>query len=60
MEGIFQSASKRSCHIASKKYTLSIEQNNSNTRHYLARMVRKSKVVSESEDMLNSSLKCYI
>jgi insertion element IS1 protein InsB len=44
-------------HFASKKYTFNIEQNNSNTRHYLARMVRKSKVISRSEFMLNISLK---
>ena len=31
--------------------------NNSNTRHYLARMVRKSKVISRSEFMLDASLK---
>ena len=44
-------------HFASKKYTFNIEQNNSNTRHYLARMVRKSKVISRSEFMLDASLK---
>jgi len=44
-------------HFASKKHTFTIEQNNSNTRHYLARMVRKSKVFSRSEFMLNASLK---
>jgi insertion element IS1 protein InsB len=44
-------------HFAGKKHTFTIEQNNSNTRHYLARMVRKSKVISRSEFMLNASLK---
>lgn len=44
-------------YFAGKKYTFPLEQNNSNTRHYLARMVRKSKVISRSEFMLNASLK---
>ena len=30
-------------HFASKKHTFTIEQNNLNTRHYLARMVRKAR-----------------
>ncbi|MBE6447253.1 MAG: IS1 family transposase [Alphaproteobacteria bacterium] len=43
-------------HQASKKYTITIEQNNSNTRHYLGRMTRKTKIVSRSEDIFNASL----
>ena len=45
-----------------KKYTIGIEQNNSNVRHYLARMTRRTKVVSKSIEMLNISLliTCYL
>ncbi|MDR0678013.1 MAG: hypothetical protein LBF44_00575 [Holosporaceae bacterium] len=42
--------------IIGKSYTTTIEQN-SNTRHYLGRMTRRTKVVSKSEEMLNCSLK---
>jgi insertion element IS1 protein InsB len=40
----------------SKKYTIGIEQNNSNLRHYLARMTRRTKVVTKSIEMLHISL----
>jgi insertion element IS1 protein InsB len=40
----------------SKKHTIGIEQNNSNVRHYLARMTRKTKVVTKSIEMLHISL----
>ena len=45
-----------------KKYTIGIEQNNSNIRHYLGRMTRRTKVVSKSIEMLNISLliTCYL
>ncbi|MDR1347178.1 MAG: hypothetical protein LBJ63_01930 [Prevotellaceae bacterium] len=39
--------------IQSKKYTIGIEQNNSNVRHYLGKMTRRSKVVTKSVEMLN-------
>jgi IS1 family transposase len=39
-----------------KKYTVGIEQNNSNIRHYLGRMTRRTKVVSKSIEMINISL----
>ena len=46
----------------SKKYTIGIEQNNSNVRHYLGRMTRRTKVVTKSIEMLNISLliTCYL
>lgn len=44
-------------HIVGKKYTVSIEQNNSNIRHFLARMTRRTKVVSKSKEMIDYSLK---
>jgi insertion element IS1 protein InsB len=45
-----------------KKYTIGIEQNNSNVRHYLSRMRRRTKVVTKSIEMLNISLlmTCYL
>ena len=46
-------------HIIGKQGTIAIEQNNSNTRHYLARMTRKTKVVSKSIKMLDLTLRAY-
>ncbi len=46
-------------HIIGKAHTHAIERDNSNTRHYLARMIRRTKVVSKSEDMLHASLKLW-
>jgi insertion element IS1 protein InsB len=43
--------------VIGKKYTVAIEQNNSNVRHYLARMTRRTKVVSRSEEMVDLSLR---
>ena len=47
-------------HIIGKKHTILIEQNNSNTRHYLGRMTRRTKIVSHSIEMLNATLKLWI
>jgi insertion element IS1 protein InsB len=44
-------------HIIGKAYTHAIERDNSNTRHHLARMTRKTKVVSQFEDMVDASLR---
>ncbi|GHU14506.1 hypothetical protein FACS189449_11290 [Alphaproteobacteria bacterium] len=44
-------------HVIGKKHTTTIEQNNSNTRHYLGRIIRRTKIVSKTEEMLNASLK---
>jgi insertion element IS1 protein InsB len=46
--------------IVSKKCTIAIEQDNSNTRHHLARMTRRTKVVSHCETMLDASLKLWL
>ncbi len=40
-------------HLTGKDLTFPIEQDNSNTRHYLARFRRKSKVTSRSLEMLD-------
>jgi len=44
-------------HILGKKHTIKIEQNNSNIRHFLGRMTRRTKVVSRSVEMVLASLK---
>ena len=46
-------------HVIGKAYTHAIERDNSNTRHHLARMTRKTKVVSQSEGMVDASLKLW-
>jgi len=40
-----------------KKYTVGIEQNNSNIRHFLGRFTRRTKVVSKSAEMVLATLK---
>ena len=44
-------------HIIGKQYTIGIEQNNSNIRHYCARMTRRTKVVSKSMEMIDLTLR---
>jgi insertion element IS1 protein InsB len=46
-------------HVQGKAHTHMIERDNSNTRHHLARMTRRTKVVSRSEKMLNASMKLW-
>ena len=46
-------------HIVGKKHTVTIERDNSNTRHHLARMTRRTKVVSHCETMLNATMKLW-
>jgi insertion element IS1 protein InsB len=43
--------------IIGKQHTVAIEQNNSNIRHYLGRMTRRTKVVSRSQEMVDLSLR---
>ena len=45
--------------IIGKAYTHTIARDNANTRHHLARMTRRTKVVSKSEDMIHASLKLW-
>jgi IS1 family transposase len=44
-------------HIIGKQHTIGIEQNNSNIRHFLGRMTRRTKVVSKSVEMVMATLK---
>ena len=46
-------------HIIGKQHTITIEQDNSDTRHNLARMTRRTKVVSKTEEMLNLTMKMW-
>ena len=46
-------------HVIGKKYTTAIEQDNSDTRHHLARMTRRTKVVSKTVEMLNITIKLW-
>ena len=46
-------------HIMGKEHTITIEQDNSNTRHHLARFTRRTKVVSRSVEMVDISLRLW-
>jgi insertion element IS1 protein InsB len=46
-------------HIVGKKHTVAIEQDNSNTRHHLGRFTRRTKVVSKSDVMVDTSLNLW-
>jgi insertion element IS1 protein InsB len=46
-------------HVIGKAHTISIEQDNSNTRHHLARFTRRTKVVTQKTDMVDVSLKLW-
>jgi insertion element IS1 protein InsB len=43
--------------ISGKQYTVGIEQNNSNIRHFSGRFTRRTKVVSKSATMVLATLK---
>ncbi len=47
-------------HVIGKAHTITIEQDNSNTRHHLGRMTRRTKVVSKKEFMVNATLKLWL
>jgi len=47
----------RGKHVIGKQHTIGIEQNNSNIRHFLGRMTRRTKVVSKSAEMVMATLK---
>ena len=46
-------------HVIGKQHTIAIEQDNSNTRHHLARMTRRTKVVSKKEEMVDATMKIW-
>ena len=46
-------------HIIGKDYTVTIEQDNSNTRHHLARFARRTKVISKCVAMVDLSIRLW-
>jgi insertion element IS1 protein InsB len=46
-------------HVIGKAHTMAIEQDNSNTHHYLGRFTRLTKVVSKCDTMVDTSLKLW-
>jgi len=46
-------------HVIGKSHTVMIESDNSNTRHHLGRMTRRTKIVSKQEDMIEISMKLW-
>jgi insertion element IS1 protein InsB len=46
-------------HIIGKKGTVCIERDNSNTRHHLGRLTRRTKIVSKKQSMVSDSLKLW-
>jgi insertion element IS1 protein InsB len=46
-------------HVVGKAHTVSIERDNSNTRHHLGRMTRRTKVVSKKVEMIDASMKLW-
>jgi insertion element IS1 protein InsB len=47
-------------HVIGKKHTITIEQDNSNTRHHLARFTRRTKVLSKKAFMVEGSIKLWV
>ena len=47
-------------HIIGKAHTVTIERDNSNTRHHLGRMTRRTKVVSKKVAMVDASIKLWL
>ena len=46
-------------HIIGKAHTVAIERDNSNTRHHLGRMTRRTKIVSKKEEMVDNAIKIW-
>jgi insertion element IS1 protein InsB len=47
-------------HVIGKAHTISIEQDNGNTRHHIGRFTRKTKVVSRSVEMVELSMRLWV
>lgn len=47
-------------HVIGKAHTGAIERDNSNTRHHLGRMRRRTKVVSKKEAMVEATFKLWL
>ena len=55
----FSAVLPKNRHVVGKSGTVSIERDNSNTRHHLARFTRRTKVVSKKESMVYDSIKLW-
>ena len=55
----FKKVLPRERHIIGKRGTITIERDNSNTRHHLGRMTGRTKVVSKKEEMVRASMKLW-
>jgi insertion element IS1 protein InsB len=66
-DGVFYTDAGEACaqglpkerHLIGKAHPHTIESENATTRHHLARMTRRTKVVSKSKDMIHASLKLW-
>jgi insertion element IS1 protein InsB len=47
-------------HVIGKAHTISIEQDNSNTRHHLGRFTWRTKVVSKKAEVVDLTLKLWL
>lgn len=55
----FRKVLPKNRHVIGKDHTTTIERDNSNTRHHLGRMTRRTKVVSKKEEMVDASMKLW-
>jgi insertion element IS1 protein InsB len=53
----YRNSLPREQHVIGKQFTVAIERDNSNARHYLARFRRRSKVTSRSDRMVDLSIR---
>ncbi len=56
---VFSSTLPKDRHVIGKYHTTMIERNNSNTRHHLGRMTRRTKIVSKTAEMLDITMKIW-
>ena len=56
---VFAKVLPKERHIIGKAGTVTIERDNSNTRHHLGRMTRRTKVVSKKEQRVNDAIKLW-
>ena len=46
-------------HVIGKAHTINVEHDNSNTRHHLGRFTRRTKVVSQEQNMIDLTLRIW-
>ena len=56
---VYKELLPRDKYTASKRYTVALERNNGQQRHWLGRFRRKSLIVTQSVEMLNYSLALF-